>query len=136
MVVVQYLATRPRACLALLILAAISVEETSVLDHTSKVREILHTFEFCDIDGDGCGASERGAGWNSTFVFPRLMVRQDCLDASESMICKSQSSAKSTSGMKLVIAFVLAFSLRRSRMERRSDSGCKHPVPSPVLSPS
>ena len=64
----------------------------------------------------GCEASELGSRWKSTSVFPRLIVRPNCLEASEklfSMACRSpdlgamsaQSSAKRVSWMRLLMVF-------------------------------
>ena len=81
------------------------------------------------VNGDGGGrVCEYGAGWWSTSVFLRLIVRPKSLDASEkrsSIHCRScsvwaisaPSSTKRTSWRRVCRLFVFAVSRRRSKRE-------------------
>ena len=124
------LRSRPSAWLALLILYAISLSrEPSTEIMLPRYLKLSTTFSSTSsMKIAGCGATELGARWNSTSVFSRLIDSPNCLEASEklfSMACRSpglwamsaQSSANRASWMRLLRVFVLALSLRRSKME-------------------
>ena len=88
------LRSRPRAWLALPILAEISLSREASLEITLPRYLKLSTVfsSVSSIVRVGCGALEFGAGWKSTSVFPRLIVSPNWFAASGNLLrmtCRS-----------------------------------------------
>ena len=85
---------RPSARLALLILDAISLSrELSMEIILPRYLKLSTTFSSTSsMEIAGCGATELGARWKSTSVFPRLIVRPNCLEASEKLFSMAYMS--------------------------------------------